>query len=114
MTAVLDDQLGFLVDHLTELSQSRIVDLHDFDQVIVHRPPRDYLPIVLEAPVGNILGFLYKCDRRNFKKSGKLEYFRYVGVGRTLLLSFPTLFAVDGWDGAHTVLISGTSYTRLD
>ncbi len=110
LTAVLDNRLGFLVDHLTELSQSRIVDLHDLDQAIVHRPPRDYLPVVPEAPVGNILGFLYKCDRRNFKKSGKLEYFRYVGVGRTLLLRFPTLFAVDGWDGAHTVLISGTSY----
>jgi hypothetical protein len=110
LTAVLDNRLGFLVDHLTELSQSRIVDLHDLDQAIVHRPPRDYLPIVPEAPVGNILGFLYKCDRRNFKRSSKLEYFRYVGVGRTLLLRFPTLFAVDDWDGAHTVLISGTSY----
>ncbi len=54
--------------------------------------------------MGNILGFKYS------KKSGKLEYFRYLGIGRYLLLNFLQLFAADGRDGLHTVLIFGTSY----
>lgn len=109
LTTVLDDRLGFVVDHLSELSRTRIIDLHDLSEALVHRPPRDYLPVVPESPVGNILGFRYNRDYTS-NKGGKLEYFRYVGVGRALLLNFPKLFAVDGRDGPHTVLISGTSY----
>lgn len=107
LITVLDNRLGFLVDNLRELE--RVIDLHDLSQDLLHRPPRDYLPILPESPVGNILGFLYKRDL-SIKKAGKLDYFRYVGVGRALLLNFPTLFAVDDWQGPHTVLISGTSY----
>lgn len=107
LIAVLDNRLGFLVDNLRELEHA--IDLHDLSQDLLHRPPHDYLPILPESPVGNILGFLYKPDRST-KKAGKLDYFRYVGVGRALLLNFPTLFAVDDWQGPHTVLISGTSY----
>lgn len=89
--------------------RSRVFDLHDTSLALVYRPPRDYLPVVPSSPVGNILGFRYTRNRTS-KFGGKLEYFRYVGVGRYLLLNFPTLFAADGWDGPHTVLISGTSY----
>lgn len=106
LVTVLDNRLGFLVDNLSTIH--RFIDLHDTSLALVHRPPRDYLPVVPSSPVGNILGFRYTRDRSN--SGGKLEYFRYVGVGRDLLLNFPTLFAVDGWDGPHTVLISGTSY----
>jgi hypothetical protein len=108
LITILNDRLGFMVDHLNTLMRMRIVDLHDVNQTLVYRPPRDFLPVVLSSPVGNILGFQYKRDRQ--KVGGTLEYFRYVGVGRFLLLNFPTLFAVDDWDGPHTVLISGTSY----
>lgn len=107
LVTVLDDRLTFLVDNFTTIH--RFLDLHDTSQALVNRPPRDYLPVVPTAPVGNILGFRYRRDRSN-NKGGKLEYFRYVGVGRYLLLNFPHLFAVDDWDGPHTVLISGTSY----
>ncbi|GET42208.1 hypothetical protein MiSe_70220 [Microseira wollei NIES-4236] len=147
LVAVLSNRLGFLVDHLSALMRSQIIDLHDTSLSLVYRPPRDYLPIVPSAPVGNILGFIADCSRmrytfvcvaaqlivplhkqakrlyltrkairckytrdRTSNSGGKLEYFRYVGVGRYLLLNFPTLFAVDDWDGPHTVLISGTSY----
>ncbi len=108
LITVLDNRLGFLVDNLLNLSQ--VIDLHDLSEALLHRPPRDYLPVLPESPVGNILGFLYKPERRSIKQAGKLDYFRYVGVGRALLLRFPELFAVDEWDGPHTVLISGTSY----
>jgi pPIWI RE three-gene island domain Z len=109
LVTVLNDKLGFLFDNLNALMRSRVLDLHDTSLALVYRPPRDYLPVVPSSPVGNILGFRYTRDRSN-KSGGKLEYFRYVGVGRYLLLNFPDLFAVDGWDGPHTVLISGTSY----
>lgn len=109
LVTVLNDKLGFLVDNLNALMRTRVIDLHNTNLTLVYRPPRDYLPVVPSSPVGNILGFRYTRDRSN-KSGGKLEYFRYVGVGRYLLLHFPHLFAVDGWDGPHTVLISGTSY----
>ncbi len=106
LVTILEDRLIFLVDNFTTIRA--FIDLHDTSQALVHRPPRDYLPVIPSAPVGNILGFRYTRDRTN--KGGKLEYFRYVGIGRYLLLNFPTLFAADNWDGPHTVIISGTSY----
>ncbi|BAZ02830.1 hypothetical protein NIES37_68430 [Tolypothrix tenuis PCC 7101] len=109
LVTVLNDRLGFLVDNLNALMRARVIDLHDTSLALVYRPPRDYLPVVPSSPVGNILGFRYTRDRSNIS-GGKLEYFRYVGLGRYLLLNFSTLFAVDGWQGPHTVLISGTSY----
>jgi len=109
LTTVLDNQLTYLVDHMPYVRP--VLDLQDLEESLLKRPPFDYLPVVPDSPVGNILGFFYTRDanRRNYT-GGKLDYFRYVGVGRALLLRFPTLFAVDRWDGPHTVLISGTSY----
>ena len=107
ITTVLEDRLAFVVDRIPELS--RAIDLHEVSEALVRRPPRDFLPVLPTSPVGNILGFVYKRDRRS-SKGGKLEYFRYVGLGRSLLLNFPFLFASDNWEGPHTVLVSGTSY----
>ena len=112
LMSVLDDRLGYLVDHMSEVKP--VLDLDDAGANLVHRPPLDYLAVLPEAPVGNILGFQYIPGERTEKYSGlpqggKLVYFRYVGVGRDLLRSFPTLFAVDGRQGPHTILTSGTS-----
>ncbi|HEY9691025.1 MAG TPA: hypothetical protein V6D15_02345 [Oculatellaceae cyanobacterium] len=104
--AILENRLTFLVDGLSIVS--RFLDLHELSQALFYRPPRDYLPVIPNAPVGNILGFRY--SREHNAPGGKLDYFRYVGVGRALLLNFPTLFAADDWEGAHTILISGTSF----
>jgi hypothetical protein len=104
--AILENRLTFLVDRMSTVS--RFLDLHELSQALLYRPPRDYLPVLPNAPVGNILGFQY--SREHNRPGGKLDYFRYVGVGRALLLNFPTLFAADDWEGAHTILISGTSY----
>ena len=106
LITILENRLAFLVDRLSIIA--RLIDLHEIKQWLVNRPPFDYLPIVPNSPVGNILGFKYTRDRN--KKGGKLEYFRYVGVGSYLLLNFPNLFDVDDIEGCHTVLISGTSY----
>ena len=109
LITVLNNRLGVLIDRIGEITRSRQIDLHDLNQVLVYRPPIDYLAVIPSSPVGNILGFKY-TQERGVSQGGKLEYFRYVGVGRDLLLSFPTLWAVDGLSGPHTVLISGTSY----
>ncbi|GJD22773.1 hypothetical protein RIVM261_077290 [Rivularia sp. IAM M-261] len=108
LITVLNDRLNFLVENLNALMRVKVLDMHDTSLALVYRPPHDYLPVVPSSPVGNILGFRYTRGRGY--TSGKLEYFRYVGVGRYLLLNFPKLFAADNWDGPHTVLISGTSY----
>ena len=107
LITVLENRLIFVVDRMNLVS--RLIDLHELRQWLVNRPPYDYIPIVPNSPVGNILGFKYTRDRLK-NRGGKLEYFRYVGVGRYLLLNFPKLFAVDGLEGPHTILISGTSY----
>ncbi|MDJ0773567.1 MAG: hypothetical protein QNJ49_09095 [Mastigocoleus sp. MO_167.B18] len=107
LITVLENRLIYLVDNLSRIN--RLIDLHELRQWLVNRPPFDYLPIVPNSPVGNILGFKYTRIRPK-NLGGKLEYFRYVGIGRYLLLNFPTLFAVDDIDGCHTILISGTSY----
>ncbi|SKB13791.1 conserved hypothetical protein [Planktothrix sp. PCC 11201] len=109
LVTVLANRLSFVLEHLSGLMRSHVIDFHDTSLSLVNRPPHDYLAIVPLSPVGNILGFRYTSDHRSHS-GGKLEYFRYVGVGRYLLLNFPTLFLVDDWDGPHTVLISGTSY----
>ena len=109
LITVLGNRLGILIDRIGDITRSQRIDLHDLSQVLVYRPPKDYLAVIPSSPVGNILGFKYTQERSG-SRGGKLEYFRYVGVGRDLLLSFPTLWAVDGRTGPHTVLISGTSY----
>jgi pPIWI RE three-gene island domain Z len=109
LITVLGNQLGILIDRIGDITRSQRIDLHDLSQILVYRPPKDYLAVIPAAPVGNILGFKYS-QSRDRSRGGKLEYFRYVGVGRDLLLSFPSLWAVDGRTGPHTVLISGTSY----
>ena len=107
LITILENRLSFLVNHLNLIS--RLIDLHELREWLVNRPPFDYLPIVPNSPVGNILGFKYTHELGN-NPGGKLEYFRYVGVGRYLLLNFPNLFIADELEGPHTILISGTSY----
>ncbi len=107
LIAVLENRLFFLIDKLPIIA--RLIDLHKLERWLINRPPYDYFPIVPNSPVGNILGFRYTKDYAS-NKGGKLEYFRYLGIGRYLLLNFPKLFDVDDIEGCHTILISGTSY----
>ncbi|UMZ73721.1 hypothetical protein [Natranaerofaba carboxydovora] len=75
----------------------------------------DYIPLVPEAPQGNVFGFKYfdngpQFDNKN-KKVGKLLAFRAMGVGRELLLNFHNLFVKsEEIYGPHTLLMSGTSW----
>ncbi|MBB5852302.1 hypothetical protein ACFQ05_03375 [Amycolatopsis umgeniensis] len=85
------------------------------DNELIRRPPMDYLPLVPESPMGNVLGFQYVVDDGDGHRdgvTGTLRFFRCTGVGRELLLSLPSL-GVDtttGRGGPHVLLLSGTSW----
>lgn len=108
LITILRDRLHFIINDLPKIHS--IMDLRDLVQNFVNRPPYDYLPVLPEPPVGNLLGIRYLTDKRKPEKAGALDYFRYVSLGRSLLLNFPTLFQCDDWDGPHTIFISGTSF----
>lgn len=107
--AVLVTALGDrLVRVLNDWSNVReILDLPVSGEELVYRPPADYLPVIPEGPLGNIVGFQYLSS----KQPGTLRFFRYAGVGRALLLDFPNLWKFgNDHSGPHTLLFSATSW----
>lgn len=107
------------LDRLTHLwpQVEAALRLDSTNNELVRRPPLDYLPIVPEAPMGNVLGFQYLPDdgrerKDQAKVTGTLRFFRCAGVGRELLLTLQNL-GVDrahARSGPHVVLMSGTSW----
>ncbi|MFD0583127.1 transposase [Dactylosporangium darangshiense] len=87
------------------------LDLHDLPVAELRQPPRDLTPVVPESPMGNVLGFQYvEHDRRSGDgQMGEFRFFRYSGVGRSLLVNLPNLFPADG-SGPNVMLLSGTSW----
>ncbi|WHT22140.1 hypothetical protein N8J89_14060 [Crossiella sp. CA-258035] len=82
---------------------------------LIRRPPLDYMPLVPESPMGNVLGFQYIVDEQDSTGggvTGTLRFFRCTGVGRELLFSLPSLGAdpITGRGGPHVLLLSGTSW----
>jgi hypothetical protein len=82
---------------------------------LVRRPPMDYMPLVPESPMGNVLGFQYVVDEQDVTGegvTGTLRFFRCTGVGRELLFALPTLGhdTATGRGGPHVLLLSGTSW----
>ncbi|MEC3980452.1 hypothetical protein [Amycolatopsis sp. H20-H5] len=89
--------------------------LDSTDNELIRRPPMDYLPLVPESPMGNVLGFQYVVDEHDGERdavTGILRFFRCTGVGRELLFSLPSLGAdtTTGRGGPHVLLLSGTSW----
>lgn len=87
--------------------------------LLSRRPPLDYLPLVPESPMGNVLGFQFVADDRGSGQSraqglegrtGDLRFFRCAGVGRELMLRMHELTAADSRPGPHVILMSGTSW----
>ncbi|MFD3520233.1 hypothetical protein [Streptomyces sp. NPDC058653] len=78
----------------------------------MYRRPRDYGPLVPEAPMGNVIGFQFRVEGEDKGgiRSGELTFFRCSGVGRELLREAPHLASVDGRPGAHLLLMSGSSW----
>jgi hypothetical protein len=87
------------------------LDMYDAITAEVRRPPTDLTAVMPESPMGNVLGFQYVEDDEptGAAKLGEFRFFRYSGVGRTLLLDLPDLFPADG-PGPNVLLLSGTSW----
>ncbi|MGW1053041.1 pPIWI_RE_Z domain-containing protein [Streptomyces sp. NPDC002521] len=90
----------------------RQLGLSPADNVFGHRPPEDYLPLVPDAPMGNVIGFQYLHDRgpHPHQASAELRFFRAVGTGRLLLSSLAELADADGKPSPNVMLLSGTSW----
>ena len=84
--AVLHDRL----DRMTILwpRVEAALNLDSTSNVLSRRPPKDYMPVIPESPMGNVLGFQFQAGDRNEDgdQSGELRFFRCNGVGRELLL----------------------------
>ncbi|MFI7590235.1 hypothetical protein [Micromonospora sp. NPDC049359] len=83
------------------------LQLPDEETFWADQPPRDYRPIVPEAPMGNILALRW-ADSRNGGASLQLLWVH--GVGRWLLHHAHDLLACEGVQGPHVVLTSATSW----
>lgn len=65
--------------------------------------------------MGNLLGFQYLSAPGDDAGPGLLRFFRCLGLGRWLLLRFPSLYRqLDGLAGPHSLLLSGTSWAPSD
>ncbi|MCG5450968.1 signal recognition particle [Micromonospora hortensis] len=108
--AVLHDRL----DRMTILwpRVEAALNLDSTSNVLSRRPPKDYMPVVPESPMGNVLGFQFQAGDRNEDgdQSGELRFFRCNGVGRELLLELADIPAVDNRPGPHVLLMSATSW----
>ncbi len=83
------------------------LDLPDEETFWADQPPRDYRPLVPEAPMGNILALRWAASRNG---GASLQLLWVHGVGRWLLHHAHDLLAADGVDGPHVILTSATSW----
>ncbi|THA45263.1 hypothetical protein [Streptomyces sp. A1136] len=103
------------LDHLTRYSWEveSETGAEGMSSSLVYRPPAEYLPLVPESPMGNLLGFQYRDDENApTDQLGTLSFFRCTGIGRWLLLHLPHLFgdSTDGQPRPGVLLLSATSW----
>lgn len=116
VTTVLAHQLDRVIE-LWRTVEGRL-DLRGISPLMFHRPPQDFIPVVPDSPMGNVLGFRYRPSDRDTatqngeERGGQLSFFRYAGVGRAVLLSLHDLFHADGGPGPNVLLLSGTSWAH--
>ena len=85
----------------------------NFNQM--YRGPVDHRPVVPESPMGNVVGFQFIVSGPDpgGVRSGELQYFRCLGVGRELLRAMPGLAEVDGRPPTNLLLMSGSSWAGV-
>jgi hypothetical protein len=108
--AAVSDQLQVLLS--TWRSVEDVIGLESANPLVFHRPPRDLLPLIPDAPMGHVLGFQYKRDEDGDDRAlmGELRFFRCEGVGRWVVTHLPELFADESASPANVLLTSGTSW----
>lgn len=107
--ALLAEKLARLTDACWEVESE--TGLESMSTPLVFRPPREYLALVPDAPMGNLLGFQYQ-EREDAPADqiGTLKFFRCTGIGRWLLLNLPRLYSEDSAPGPGVLLLSATSW----
>ena len=106
ITAILDNELKSIFDgwDVAEAAYS----LGSTGNLPFQRPPRDYGALVPRSPTGNLFGFRYERDEAG---DARIEMFRCSGAGRWLLTNLHQTFRwLDGIDGPHVMLLSGSSW----
>jgi hypothetical protein len=83
------------------------LQLPDEETFWADQPPRDYRPLVPEAPMGNILALRWAASRNG---GASLQLLWVHGVGRWLLHHAHDLLACEGVQGPHVILTSATSW----
>jgi hypothetical protein len=83
------------------------LQLPDEETFWLEQPPRDYRPLVPEAPMGNILALRWAASRGG---GASLQLLWVHGVGRWLLHHAHDLLACEGIEGPHVILTSATSW----
>jgi len=108
--AAVSDQLQVLLS--TWRSVEDVIGLEAANPLVFHRPPRDLLPLIPHAPMGQVLGFQYKRDEDGDDRAlmGELRFFRCEGVGRWVVTHLSELFADECTPPANVLLASGTSW----
>ncbi|MDF2883033.1 MAG: hypothetical protein K0R54_3590 [Clostridiaceae bacterium] len=107
VTAVLENNLKILIDEWDEAENA--FQLSTEELTFFKNYLRDYSTIIPESPMGNYFGFMFEEGKN--EEMGKLQVFRFMGIGRYILTNFSTLFEdLDGEKGPHTLLLSGTSW----
>jgi hypothetical protein len=88
-------------------SVHEILGLPDEERFWLSQPPRDYRPLVPEAPMGNLLALRWAANRNG---GAALQLLWVHGIGRWLLHHAHDLLSPEGLEGPHVILTSATSW----
>ena len=106
LTAILDNELKSIFDGWDVAEAAYSLGLTG--NLPFQRPPRDYASLVPRSPTGNLFGFRYEWDEDG---DARIDMFRCSGTGRWLLTNLHDMFKwLDGIDGPHVMLLSGSSW----
>ena len=108
LVAVLQNRIHYLLSHWRQVEIP--LGLEASGSLLFHRPPEDYRPFLPVPPMGQVLAFQYLRASGDKGQPGDLRFFRCAAIGRWLLLHFHEMFAADGIQGPHVLLLSGTSW----
>ncbi|MFD4135526.1 hypothetical protein [Streptomyces goshikiensis] len=102
LLAALESRLGLLLDTWHRANPVVRAGFNPLATI-----PSDFLPLVPEPPMGEMLGFRF-AERTS--GTGELSFFRCHGVGRELLTGLHRLPETDGLPATNVLLMSGTGW----
>jgi hypothetical protein len=107
--ALLAEKLARLTEAWWEVENE--TGLESSSTSLVYKPPREYLALVPDSPMGNLLGFQYhEREDAPTDQIGTVSFFRCSGIGRWLMLNLPHLYQDGPGQGPGALLLSATSW----